>query len=84
MDGKGILKFAPRLRDPACAGEFGKRNSEKRFELRANNGGRVRRCRHYLGGGVVRGTSRRIKDDAPYLNRTRESVALRWGSARTF
>lgn len=34
MDGKGILKFAPRLRDPACAGEFGKRNLESRNHLR--------------------------------------------------
>ena len=32
--GKGILKFAPRLRDPACAGEFGKRNLESRNHLR--------------------------------------------------
>ena len=34
VNGKGILKFAPRLRDPACAGEFGKRNLESRNHLR--------------------------------------------------
>ena len=61
--GKGSLKFAPRLRDPACAGKFEIRKAEsrkrkaprgcgiphvrekaeKRFELSANNGSRLRR-----------------------------------------